>query len=122
MIPELLTIAKYATLVGGGWIAKALLTKWLGKTKEEAEIVLNWEKIHAERDRKLLGEIKRLEDKVDEFINAITTMKENHRQEVLKWESIQDKHLSIIKEKDGVISKQYKEIEELKSTENENNN
>lgn len=87
MITELLTIAKYASLIGGGWIAKALLTKWLGKTKEEAEIVLNWEKIHAERDRKLLQEIKRLEEKLDDYQVKQEEIEKNYRESMLRYEN-----------------------------------
>lgn len=87
MIPELVTAVKYASLLGGGWIAKVLLTKWLGKTKEEAEIVLNWEEIHAARDKKLLGEIKRLEIKLDDSLLRQEKTEKNYRESMLRYEN-----------------------------------
>jgi len=110
MIPELIAIAKGASLVGGGWLAKALITKWLGKTKQEAEIVLNWEEIHEKRDKKLLSEIKRLEDKLDEFINKMELERANHKREILLWEESDRKKDIIIEEKVKVISDQSVEL------------
>lgn len=90
MIPEIITIFKYICLAIGGGTATYMaiyLKSYLGKTAEEAEIVLNWEKIHAERDKKLLAEIKRLEEKIEGFSSLIDGIKEAHEKERLVWES-----------------------------------
>jgi Xaa-Pro aminopeptidase len=68
-------------------VLTVVLTKVLGKTKEEADIVLNWEKIHAERDRKLLAEIKRLEDKIDSLVADLNKEKDQNRVNLQKWEN-----------------------------------
>ncbi len=85
MIPEILTIAKYVGLIAGSSITAILLKNWLGKTKEETEIVLNWEKIHSERHSVLLAEIQRLEANQDKFLALFDEMKESHEKERLVW-------------------------------------
>ena len=89
MITELITAGKYIGFVIGGGSATygaILLKNWLGKTKQEVEIVLKWEEIHAARDKKLLAEIKRLEDKIEAFSGLIDDMREAHNKEKLVWQ------------------------------------
>lgn len=86
-IIEILPVLKALGYVGGGGLATLLLSKWLGKTKEEAEIVLNWEHIHAERDKKLLSEIKRLENKIDDLVTRQEDERIRHREEKDRWEN-----------------------------------
>ncbi len=111
---EILSIIKIGCAVVGSSIATILLSKWLGKTKEEAEIVLNWEEIHEKRDKKLLAEIKRLEDKLDDIINQMEKERESHRKQILLWEVSDSKKASIIEDKNKIIAELMSEIEEKK--------
>ena len=86
MIPELFTALKYIGIIGGSTIAGIYIKHWLGKTKEDTEIVLNWEKIHKERHSVLLAEIQRLEANQDKFMALFDEMKDSHEKERLVWE------------------------------------
>ena len=66
-ITEYIPVIKGFILACGGGIVTLLLSKWLGKTKEEAEIVLNWEEIHEKRHQSLLLEIKSIKDSFEEY-------------------------------------------------------
>ena len=84
---ESLPIIKILGYIFGSSIATIILSKWLGKSREEAEIVLNWEQIHEKRDKKLLSEIERLEVKIDELVRTTNKEREQHRSEILRWEN-----------------------------------
>lgn len=86
MIPELITAGKYILLIGGSSLTAILLKNWLGKTKEEAEIILDWNKIHKERHEFLLGEIERLQTQVTGFQKIFDEMKEAQSKERLIWQ------------------------------------
>lgn len=105
---------KWVSAIGGGTIAGAYLKHWLGKTKEEADIILTWEEIHAARDKKLLDEIKRLEEKLDEYILVMEEERNTHRREVMLWEESDSKKDCIIKEKIKIIAMQEQELEKLR--------
>jgi len=108
------TIKIGAAIVGSslfGSIITIVLAKWLGKTKEEVGIVLNWEEIHEKRDKKLLAEIKRLEDKLDEFMNQMEKERTTHKREILLWEESDRKKDIIISNREATISSLIKEIE-----------
>ena len=79
MIPELLTAIKYIGLIGGSTLAGIYIKHWLGKTKQEAETILNWEEIHAARDKKLLDEINRLEKKLDDSLKRQEETEKHYR-------------------------------------------
>tara|TARA_R110002096_G_scaffold127879_1_gene275980 strand:- start:523 stop:870 length:348 start_codon:yes stop_codon:yes gene_type:complete len=111
MIPEAIVAAKYLGFLGGGWAARLLLVKYLGKTKEEAEVVLNWEEIHAARDLKLLAEISRLESKIDEFIEQMELERAIHKKEITRWEQSDRKKGKIIKDQIKLIAEQETELE-----------
>ena len=111
MAPEIIVIFKYIGLVSSGSLGAIILSKLLGKTKEEAEIVLNWEEIHEKRDKKLLAEIKRLEDKMDDFIEQMEKERINHKREILLWEESDRKKDVIIKDRENTITKLLEEIE-----------
>ena len=94
-----------------GSVITIVLAKWLGKTKEEAEIVLNWEHIHEKRDKKLLSEIRRLEEKLDEFMTQMEKERVTHKREILLWEESDKKKDIIISNREATISSLIKEIE-----------
>jgi len=103
-----------AAIIGSslfGSVITIFLAKWLGKTKEEAEIVLNWEQIHEKRDKKLLSEIKRLEGKLDEFMKQMEKERAIHKREILLWEESDRKKDIIIANREETISSLIKEIE-----------
>ena len=97
MIPELVTGLKFALAAGGGMTA-ILLKNWLGKTKEEAEIILDWNKIHKERHEFLLEEIARLQKQVGDFVVIVEEMKDAHNKERLIWKDRFDKQEKYISE------------------------
>ena len=108
------TIKIGAAIIGSslfGSVITIVLAKWLGKTKEEAEIVLNWEEIHEKRDKKLLSEIRRLEEKLDEFINLLEKERVTHKREILLWEESDKKKDIIIANREETISSLIREIE-----------
>ena len=103
-----------AAIIGSslfGSVITIVLAKWLGRTKEEAGIVLNWEQIHEKRDKKLLSEIRRLEDKLDEFMSQMETERATHKREILLWEESDKKKDMIIANREATISSLIKEIE-----------
>ena len=102
---------KIGGAIVGSSVATILLSKWLGRTKEEAELVLNWEQIHEKRDKKLLSEIRRLEDKLDEFMNQMETERATHKREILLWEESDKKKDIIIANREATISSLIKELE-----------
>jgi len=108
---EIISIIKIGGAIVGSSVATILLSKWLGRTKEEAELVLNWEQIHEKRDKKLLSEIRRLEDKLDEFMNQMETERATHKREILLWEESDRKKDIIIANREATISSLIKEIE-----------
>ena len=108
---EVMAVIKIGGAIVGSSVATILLSKWLGRTKEEAELVLNWEQIHEKRDKKLLSEIRRLEDKLDEFMNQMETERATHKREILLWEESDKKKDIIIANREATISSLIKEIE-----------
>ena len=108
---EIISLIKIGGAIVGSSVATILLSKWLGRTKEEAELVLNWEQIHEKRDKKLLSEIRRLEDKLDEFMNQMETERATHKREILLWEESDRKKDIIIANREATISSLIKEIE-----------
>ena len=108
---EVMAVIKIVGAIVGSSVATILLSKWLGRTKEEAELVLNWEQIHEKRDKKLLSEIRRLEDKLDEFMNQMETERATHKREILLWEESDRKKDIIIANREATISSLIKEIE-----------
>ena len=108
---EIISLIKIGGAIVGSSIATILLSKWLGRTKEEAELVLNWEQIHEKRDKKLLSEIRRLEDKLDEFMNQMETERATHKREILLWEESDKKKDIIIANREATISSLIKELE-----------
>ena len=114
VIPEILTGFKYISLLGGGWIAKVFITKWFGKTKEEAEIVLNWEQIHEKRYESLLKEIKELKGKVVELIKQNDIKDKiiiDNKKLLEKWEFNCVKMESIIEQQKLTINKLMSELD-----------
>ena len=107
----IISLIKIGGAIVGSSIATILLSKWLGRTKEEAELVLNWEQIHEKRDKKLLSEIRRLEDKLDEFMNQMETERATHKREILLWEESDKKKDIIIANREATISSLIKELE-----------
>jgi len=108
---EVMAVIKIVGAIVGSSVATILLSKWLGRTKEEAELVLNWEQIHEKRDKKLLSEIRRLEDKLDEFMKQMETERATHKREILLWEESDRKKDIIIANREATISSLIKEIE-----------
>ena len=108
---EIISLIKIGGAIVGSSVATILLSKWLGRTKEEAELVLNWEQIHEKRDKKLLSEIRRLEDKLDEFMNQMETERATHKREILLWEESDRKKDIIITNREATISSLIKEHE-----------
>tara|TARA_R110001632_G_scaffold127808_2_gene241714 strand:+ start:133 stop:480 length:348 start_codon:yes stop_codon:yes gene_type:complete len=108
---EIISLIKIGGAIVGSSVATILLSKWLGRTKEEAELVLNWEQIHEKRDKKLLSEIRRLEDKLDEFMNQMETERATHKREILLWEESDKKKDIIIANREATISSLIKELE-----------
>lgn len=108
---EIISLIKIGGAIVGSSVATILLSKWLGRTKEEAELVLNWEQIHEKRDKKLLSEIRRLEDKLDEFMNQMETERATHKREILLWEESDKKKDIIIANRESTISSLIKELE-----------
>ena len=107
----IISLIKIGGAIIGSSVATILLSKWLGRTKEEAEIVLNWEQIHEKRDKKLLSEIRRLEEKLDDFINLLEKERVTHKREILLWEESDRKKDMIIANREATISSLIKEIE-----------
>ncbi len=108
---EIISLIKIGGAIVGSSVATILLSKWLGRTKEEAELVLNWEQIHEKRDKKLLSEIRRLEDKLDEFMDQMETERATHKREILLWEESDRKKDIIIANREATISSLIKELE-----------
>lgn len=108
---EVMAVIKIVGAIVGSSVATILLSKWLGRTKEEAELVLNWEQIHEKRDKKLLSEIRRLEDKLDEFMNQMETERATHKREILLWEESDRKKDIIIANREATISSLMKELD-----------
>ena len=108
---EIISLIKIGGAIVGSSVATILLSKWLGRTKEEAELVLNWEQIHEKRDKKLLSEIRRLEDKLDEFMSQMEIERATHKREILLWEESDKKKDIIIANREATISSLIKEIE-----------
>ena len=107
----IISLIKIGGAIIGSSVATILLSKWLGRTKEEAELVLNWEQIHEKRDKKLLSEIRRLEEKLDDFINLLEKERVTHKREILLWEESDRKKDMIIANREETISSLIKEIE-----------
>ena len=107
----IISLIKIGGAIIGSSVATILLSKWLGRTKEEAEIVLNWEQIHEKRDKKLLSEIRRLEEKLDDFINLLEKERVTHKREILLWEESDKKKDIIIANREETISSLIREIE-----------
>ena len=107
----IISLIKIGGAIIGSSVATILLSKWLGRTKEEAEIVLNWEHIHEKRDKKLLAEIRRLENKLDEFMNQMEKERVIHKREILLWEESDRKKDMIIANREATISSLIKEKE-----------
>lgn len=114
MIPELITALKYVGLIGGGGVSAIIIRYYLGKTKEETEIVLNWEEIHEKRYQSLLKEITMLKTKVAEIAEVLNRERETHRQEILAWEKSDDIWRSKDKENKTLIHDQETELETLR--------
>ena len=108
---EVMAVIKIGGAIVGSSVATILLSKWLGRTKEEAELVLNWEQIHEKRDKKLLSEIRRLEEKLDDFINLLEKERVTHKREILLWEESDKKKDIIIANREETISSLIREIE-----------
>ena len=84
---DFIPFLKILGLVGGSSLVTVLVSWWLGKTKQEAETILNWEKINTERDIKLLAEIKRLEDKLDRMKEHQDETEKNYRDSMQRYEN-----------------------------------
>ena len=105
-----------STVIGG--IVVTILSKIFNKTKSDIENALNWEKINDARERKLLSQIKGLEEKLD--ANHVLMLEYLERAKadaktIQDWERSHDnlkaRYEDIISEKDRQIAKLFDEVE-----------
>tara|TARA_R110002096_G_scaffold101463_3_gene224303 strand:+ start:942 stop:1361 length:420 start_codon:yes stop_codon:yes gene_type:complete len=133
MIPTIVTLLKYTVTFGGGSLGLFLLSKFLGRKKEEVELALDWQKFyneHIETIKKIhieeIDSIKKLHEKqiedikqtfkseikaLIEKVDELNTSKEESEKLKQIWENDSIKKTTIINDQKLIISDQETELE-----------
>jgi len=96
-------------------VSTLLISKSLGKKKEDIEVALRYQEFYQKHINDLRKEIEQLTEKVNTLIEQDKEKEstiEQQRLNLLRWEDNCNRLEGVIKQKDKQIAKLFKEIQE----------
>lgn len=113
---EVYPAVKILGAIFGSSIATIIISKWLGKKKEDIEIALKYQEYYQKHIDDLKKDMKELKDEVHNLSKMVEHQEEtinNQNKNLSKWENENKKLRITVKEREKVIARQEEEIDKL---------